>query len=464
MFEEATNVHMDISATTLQAATSEFQLLIASGDYPDVFYQLKNHYKDYELAIDEEVAYDLKDIIQTYCPCYNYLLETFPAYKEGITGENGEYLEFTSFSATRALLPSSFYIRQDWLDELGLQAPVTYDDMHDVAVAFRDTYGCESAVAIHSSGIQDCLLAGFGAQSGYWVEDGKAQCLNTSDAFREYLTMIHQWIEEGIIVRDFYSIPDNVNFTSDAYILDGGSGMFFLPINITPRYVASQPGVPDRAYLKPIGNPKKNADDVLLLGGINEDPEFSVSLGMGWSISTRCEDIETAARWIDYWYTEDGSMIANYGKEDLTYVYNDEGKPVWTDLIKNNPDGLSINNSIAYYCQFNGGGYYVDEWKTEQNQDPELLQAILDAHSEERTDNAWPSGANLSVAELETESLYATDVETAVNEWVLGFLVGNKDIETQWDEYLGVLNSLGVQEIIACHQAALDRYYESIGE
>ena len=254
-------------------------------------------------------------------------------------------------------MPSSLYIRQDWLDELGLEKPVTYDDMHDVAAAFRDNYGCETAVWIHADATQtDCLMAGYGIAPNVWVEDGKAQYLYVADGFREYLTMLHQWVEEGIITRDFFSIASNVNFPSDYDILDGGSGIYFLPINVTSRYVASDPSEQDRVYLTPLSNPKKNPDDVLLLGGISDDSEFSVSLGMGWSISTQCEDLETAGRWIDYWYTEEGSMTANYGQEGLTYVYNDEGKPVWTDLIKNNPDGLSVNNAIAYYCQFNGGG------------------------------------------------------------------------------------------------------------
>ena len=69
------------------------------------------------------------------------------------------------------------------------------------------------------------------------------------------------------------------------------------------------------------------------------------------------------------------------------------------------------------------------------------------------------SAATLSLAEAEIETQYMTDIETAADEWILGFIVGNRDIETQWDEYISILESLHIQDVIDCYQSALDRYY-----
>lgn len=51
----------------------------------------------------------------------------------------------------------------------------------------------------------------------------------------------------------------------------------------------------------------------------------------------------------DYMYTTDGILLANYGVEDVTFTYNAEGKPEFTDLIMNNPDGYSYRDSVALH-------------------------------------------------------------------------------------------------------------------
>ena len=457
LFEEKTGVHVEWKASSLFAASEEIQLLIASGDYPDVFYQLSGLYKDYSIAIDEEVCLDLKDIVQEYCPTYNYLLETYQDYKDAITNEAGQYIEFMSISTDRAASPATLYIRQDWLDELSLDKPVTYDQLHDVLAAFRDNYNCESAMWIHKDAMTANLMYGFGATTGSWVEDGQAKLMYNSDGLRDYVTLLNQWVGEGLICNDFYAIQTNNDFPSDAYILNGGCGVFHMPMNATPRYIGGPEDV-DKVYATPIANPRQNEDDVLALGGLSEDNDLVVSNGMGWTISTDCQDIETTARWLDFWYTEDGSMTANYGQEGVTYTMID-GLPIWTDLILHNPDGLSPDDAMATYCQYNGGGYFVDEWKADQKNDMELVAAINDVHSQETNDNGWPSAATLSLAEAEIETQYMTDIETAADEWILGFIVGNRDIETQWDEYISILESLHIQDVIDCYQSALDRYY-----
>ena len=60
-----------------------------------------------------------------------------------------------------------------------------------------------------------------------------------------------------------------------------------------------------------------------------------------------CEDIELAMRVLDYAYSEEGYMYYNFGTEGETYTLDEEGKPVYTDLIMKDPDG--INNALDKY-------------------------------------------------------------------------------------------------------------------
>ncbi len=40
-----------------------------------------------------------------------------------------------------------------------------------------------------------------------------------------------------------------------------------------------------------------------------------------------------------------------------------------------------------------------------------------------------------------------------------GWILGNGDVEAEWDEYIAQLNKLGYEEVIAVMQSAYDRQY-----
>ena len=70
--------------------------------------------------------------------------------------------------------------------------------------------------------------------------------------------------------------------------------------------------------------------------------------------------------WCNYWYTPEGTLLANYGIEGKSWEYNEDGEPQFTDLILNNPD-MAFDIAISVYCEFNGGGYYILNAKTDSN-------------------------------------------------------------------------------------------------
>lgn len=60
----------------------------------------------------------------------------------------------------------------------------------------------------------------------------------------------------------------------------------------------------------------------------------------------------------DYLYTEEGILLANYGVEGVTFEYNAEGKPQFTDLIMNNPDGYAYRDAVALHVIDGAGTVY----------------------------------------------------------------------------------------------------------
>ncbi len=64
----------------------------------------------------------------------------------------------------------------------------------------------------------------------------------------------------------------------------------------------------------------------------------------------------------------------------------------------------------------------------------------------------------LTTEESETCTGMASDIETYVEECAVKFIIGDMDIETQWDEYLEKLDAMKIDDCIAIYQDALDRY------
>ena len=112
------------------------------------------------------------------------------------------------------------WIRQDWMEELGLEAPQTYADLEKIAQAFmesdldgngkEDTYGIPilpSFTADYggSGNVCDLFLNVGGAAPGIWQkqEDGTVIYGSLMDGAKDALTLLNDWYQKGIIPSDF---------------------------------------------------------------------------------------------------------------------------------------------------------------------------------------------------------------------------------------------------------------------
>ena len=69
-----------------------------------------------------------------------------------------------------------------------------------------------------------------------------------------------------------------------------------------------------------------------------------------------------------------------------------------------------------------------------------------------------PAGIALSSDESGTASALMSDLYTYVGECIPKFILGEMDIDTQWEEFVNNCESMGLPEILEIYQAAYDRY------
>lgn len=122
-------------------------------------------------------------------------------------------------------------IRKDWLDELGLDVPETYDELHDVLKAFKEKKGADAALVLNyaATGINNGLVQGYGINGlvadaamsePYYQVDDTVMYGPIQPEFKEYLTMVHDWYEEGLIWQISCPSSDFQNPPTDVILAD----------------------------------------------------------------------------------------------------------------------------------------------------------------------------------------------------------------------------------------------------
>ncbi len=191
-----------------------FRLAVASGDVPDIMYI---SYRDF---MDFVGAGGLQDLRSAFERLAN------PGMKQLYEALDNAPLEMATFDGKLQALPYTFeptqafqhvYIRQDWLDALGLEAPQTFEEFQEVALAFakedpdgdgeHDTVGLGLYSNIYSPGMSmDArgLFHGFGAYPYAWLErDGELVNGTIQPETQDALDFLRSLYAQGALDREF---------------------------------------------------------------------------------------------------------------------------------------------------------------------------------------------------------------------------------------------------------------------
>ena len=466
--EERLNVNIDFSAVPIPAAAEQFMLMIAGGDYDDVILNMTSNYSgSLDDAIEQEIIIDLTDAITDFAPDYEAARTASQTRKLSSVTEGGNQAVMYGFQTTEGRIPKfGAVIRKDWLDELGMDIPVTVDDYHDVLLAFQEHFGCTSAYGLAADGVTtpgslqgayDLVVPLSSDANGFYQIDGEIHYGPLEDSFKDMLTTLNTWYNEGLIASDFVS--DTMSAASgevESSKIASGS------VGIWRGYATNLSNYEDEigAGAEVVGiPPMRMKEDSTLHFGLDAD---NAAFNMGISISTACENVETVVRFFNYFFTEEGNLLANYGVEGYSFEYNEEGKPVFTELITNNPDGMTMDVALCLYTGGSTSGpYVIDNTKNSFT----YTDAQLAAGSAwlEGTDGAYQLPDTytnlLSSEEKEALNSYYNDIITTYNETVLQFITGAKPL-SEFDSFRNQLKDMGIDNCVDIMQGALDRYLQ----
>ncbi len=459
--EAATGVHIVTRGVMPWTSAEEFNIMIASGEYTDLVFQFASLYTAGEdNAIEEGIIYDLAPMMETCAPDFLREISQFEDGIKAITTDGGHMPEIGNITIHELKPDQGLFIRQDWLDGLGMDTPVTYDDLHDALVGFQSEYGSRGMLMMNTGvfcnnylaagyGINAYQVVGFLSEYAYYQVDGEVRHGWAQPEFKDYLTMMSEWYAEGLIHPDTLLMSaDWMNPDNETYINTGEVGLWF----------KSQSGITalEEANVDANCDIVALADPVLQPGDTIHTRTTAATrygLGGGMVITTACADPELALKWLNFFFTEEGALIANYGEEGTTYTMVD-GAPQYTDMIIQGEGGafMAWNVNCLSCAPFLNDNTKLDVVYSEKElAAPDIWMSNADYAY------MYPVAAVLNEEEGTEFNNLMSEINTYASENIIRFIIGELSMD-EFDAFVNQMNEMGLPRCTELKQAALDRY------
>lgn len=456
MAEDA-NVEVEYFHPAAGTTTEQFNLKVAGNNWEDIVeYNWRAYPGGATQAIADGIIVDLAPYIDEYAPNFAAYLEANPHVKKQLVSEDGQIYGFPAIGSGAASVTAGYIVRKDWLDQLKLDVPTTIADWEEMLTAFKEDLGVDRPLSTDKAGLigGNAYLAGaWGVYPGWYVDNGEVKYGYMEEGFKEYLTTMHNWAEKGLLDVDSFG---NDNKTIQSNLLNDKSGA-------TYGFVGSMIGTVMNSAAET--NPDMNLVGVqypVLKDG--DEPDilrytWEVRAENACAITTACEDIEAAMRFLDQYYSEEGIIAKNFGVEGLSYEMVN-GEPAYTDLIMNNPDGLSIAEALgrytraSYTCVGIIDARYYQQYYTMPQQSEAF--SLWNTYSSNAVDVTYPPVSH-TADESEELTVITTAAGTYVIEECTKFIMGTRSLD-EFDAFVEELKNMQIEKAIEIKQAAYDRF------
>ena len=461
--EEATNVHINWTTVSDMEASEKLGLLLASSSYPDIFYGLESYASGGLVkAYSDGVIVDLTDYVEKYMPNYQAARTSVERLRQDTLTDDGKILSAWKIYSNCGEIEGEdmwlgMAVRRDWLEECKLEAPSTIAEWHDVLAAFKERYQCEAPLVLGSvTGIDfaNHFLSAYGVLGSFYQEDGVVKYGPMEEGYRQWVQTMRDWYAEGLVDPNFTS---TMIFDVNNYLAANRSGAGPIANSVAADYLKVIGLAADEEfYLEPVSAPVLNEGDTPMLGAA-----FREFTGNGLTVSSQCENVELACRWMDYWYTKDCMFLDSFGIEGESYVKNADGSyavgPVIEELVEN---GTYQSVMDALYATYTLGNqdFGLYNW-AKADVFTEVPASVTTKKLWSQADDRLLLPAKLTLTEEESIAFYSkfTDIQTLVEENTVQFITGSKPIE-EYDSFVEQLRQYGIEECIQQEQNALDRF------
>ena len=483
--EKKTNIKLQFDIPPVADYKQKLNLVLASGDLPDVFLGGGIALDQQQLLAEQGVIIPLNDLIEKYGYEFKTVLKEVPATKDMITLLDGKIYALPDINECyHCTMSQKMWVYKPWLDKLGLKAPETTDEFYAMLKAFKekDPNGNGKADEIPlGGGLQAPTGAPWNSQLDAYImnafvyndrispngarhlilDNGTIKAAFTDPGWKEGLKYLNKLYSEGLIDPQAFTNDANkvrqIGENPDVPILGAMSAGWY--------GVFTQNGGPSGRWkeyvpISPLKGPSGKRETVRSL---------YQPFGQGWYlISKSCKNPEAAFRLADLFYSFEATTNSVFGPEG-------------EDWVRAKPDEISIAGGKSLYTVlkvWGGGEENTRHWsqtaptfrtaayraaQTFNPSDP-LERTLYDATKNLMepygvTEKAVPplvftKDQSKSYGELNTT------VFNAMDEWFANFVTGKKNVDKDWDTYLKNLKDSGLDQFLKIYQDAYDAKYK----
>lgn len=439
--EKATGIHIDFIHPAQSGMQEQMNLLFLGKELPDII--LCGNYYDGGVfqGVSDGYFVDLSKYLPTYAPEYWALITSGNEIWREVANADGTVAAFYTIKEPGDTQHRRMLLVQETLDQIGCDIPKT---LADVETMFEKMLANGiTPYILDASGYERQFLGMYDLIQDFYLDaEGNVAYAQVQPAFKEYLTLMHDWYEKDYISKDFAGSTTKNNQT----LFDTGAvGMYFDSCAAAyNRGQANGKTVVTAPYPRLAEGQQLHWDDYMKEGYSKVSDYRCTAV-----ITTACKNIETAVQWLNYCYTKEGALLANWGIEGESFVTDAEGNKTFTDnMLKN--ETMSATNTSYYYKQH--------VWS-------KLREPDVVCHAELRTNPGalsirlrWGDDAlvdadlvlpTLSYTEdqLTAKNDIMNDLDIYVDEMVLKFITGIEPLDN-FDAFVKNVWNMGLQEAI----------------
>ncbi|MFD0715262.1 hypothetical protein [Paenibacillus sp. GCM10027626] len=446
--EAAKKTNINLKGTASKTATDSyeiFNLMLTSGKLADIVVGTKPQFHQFGV---EGAFIPLGELIEKHAPNLNRYLQEHPEVAKSIKAPDGQIYYIPFLPDGKAA--QGWFIRKDWLEALKLDVPNSVEDLYNVLTAFKtmnpngDAAKQEVPYFTRNGTVADMVVL-WGARPSWMVENNKVVWGPTQPAFKTAVVNLAKWYKEGLIDKEVFTRGGKAREILLGDNLGGVTHDWFASTALYNESVKEQvPGI----QFVPMAPPADSNGERIELSSRDE-----VALS-GWAISSDNKHPIETIRYFDYWFTEEGRRLANFGVEGITYDLVD-GQPVFKDEILHS-GGSVVSKLNEYGAQLEFG------FKQDFEYEKQWMNELALQGAEMYMDNNYFAEKFPALTFTLEEQKQLDQIQAAVDsyfaeslqKWVLGV----EDVEQTFERYLTTLDSMGMGKLTKIYQDAFDRY------
>ena len=433
-----------------------FNLLLANGEMPDIVGG-KGLRTQFNTHGPKGMFVPLNDLIEEHAPHIHQYFQENPEIIQAVSAGDGNLYHIPYIPDGK--FGRAYYIRTDWLKQLGLEIPDTVEDLYHVLKAFKNDDPNGNGIAdeipyfvrsrfelVRLVTLWDARSTGTDTAHDFYVKNGKIRHGYLEENYRVGIRNIAKWYSEGLIDADVYDRRGDVR----KELLGSNVG------GMTHDWFASTASYNDRLAdtiegfeFSPIAPPKTPSGK-----RIEEHRRIAIKPG-GWAITSNNQSPIETIKYFDFWFSPYGKRLANFGIEGSEYTVID-GMPVFTDEVLNGD--IPVNRRLwSVGAQVYRG--FIQDYEYERQWTNKIALAGIDMYEKGNFLVEPFHGVTMNERELEIFDDYWSEILAFMierqEEWILGY----RDVDRDWDSYIKRIEKLGIDKVLAVMQSAYNRQY-----